>query len=675
MIERPTLTISILTTVDLAAVDGLMKRNGSTLGFLPLVALEDYLLRENMLGAKTREGQLVGYLMFAANRDRFRIAQLCVCESYRGSGVARMLLDALKATTSTQKIVILRCRNDFSAHAMWPKLGFVPIDESPGRSKEGRLLTLWRFQLAPSDQSELFRANLSDDVFDAAFDTQIFFDFDAPHSEVTQPSKALISDQFVDSVNLWYTDELYSEISRHRNASEREEARTRAKQFLELRHDPQLIDDFVAKLKRILPARRTNQMSDIMHLAKTAASEIEVFVTRDRLLLNRARQINDAVNVLVQSPTGLIVKLREITEAVPYAPDYVSGPGLAWRRLTSQELLAFPFERFLQHGEKRRDLETKVNSLLSNTSASEVEVLWFANEPIALRGLAYGSASTITVTLCRLTRSDGSPTIRQFPMEDVLSRAIANGFEMVKIEESALPIDLRGSLLKIGFTSCAGGFVRFCFTRYLAPHEALSRIASLFPESTDTYKDMAGLELERFCSPLIAGPAQNYYLIPIKPGYARNLVDRRLSSSDMFGGAPEVLLSWNNAYYRTATHHRSLTAPAGILWYVSRDLHEIVAVSNLNEVVLGTPKELFKRFRKLGTFEWDHLFDLCGGDLTKNAMALLFSHTFPLRRRVPLEEIWEVFAQDGVGQSLQSPRKLRFGTFRKLFRLGYPEQS
>ena len=75
---------------------------------------------------------------------------------------------------------MLRCRNDFLAHGMWPKLGFVPIGESPGRSKEGHLLTLWRHQLARHDQLELFRANMSDDVLDAVIDAQIFFDFDRP---------------------------------------------------------------------------------------------------------------------------------------------------------------------------------------------------------------------------------------------------------------------------------------------------------------------------------------------------------------------------------------------------------------------------------------------------------------------------------------------------------------
>ncbi len=82
---------------------------------------------------------------------------------------------------------------------------------------------------------------MSDDILDAVIDAQIFFDFDRPDSDITQPSKALISDLFVDSVNLWFTDELLSEINRNHSASKREEARTRARQFFEVKHHPLLL--------------------------------------------------------------------------------------------------------------------------------------------------------------------------------------------------------------------------------------------------------------------------------------------------------------------------------------------------------------------------------------------------------------------------------------------------
>ena len=144
MAEENKATISKLTVADLDAVDELMKRYSSTISFLPLVALEDYLRKESVLGARAPGGQLIGYLLYGAYADRFRITQLCVRDDFRNQGLARKLIDALKRSASIQKVMVLRCRNDFEANSMWPKLGFVPIDEKPGRSKEGHLLTLWR---------------------------------------------------------------------------------------------------------------------------------------------------------------------------------------------------------------------------------------------------------------------------------------------------------------------------------------------------------------------------------------------------------------------------------------------------------------------------------------------------------------------------------------------------
>ena len=412
-----------------------------------------------------------------------------------------------------------------------------------------------------------------------------------------------------------------------------------------------------------------------MHLAKTAASEINLFVTRDRLLLTKAAQIDDAVNVQVLSPTALILKLRELSENQPHAPDRVSGLSLSWRRLTSKELLGFPFDRFLKHRERPGDLRTKVDSLLSDTTRTEVEVLWSSKEPVAIRGISYGPPGVLTVHLCRVTSSVRSSPMRLFPIADVINRAVTKSLDVVKLDNSAVPLDLLPAISEMGFTRWDGGFIRFCFTHYLEKGAALSRITGLVPGCADNYEDMSGLELERCCSPLISDATQRYFLISIKPSFARNLVDRSLSSSDMFGGDPDVLLRWSNVYYRAANQHKMLTAPGRILWYVSGYSKEIAAISHLDEVVLDRPKELFRRFRRYGTFEWRDLYETCGGDVSKKVMALLFSHTLPLRRRVPLDEIWKVFDEDGVARSLQSPRRIQPGTFGKLMRLGYPEKS
>ena len=563
-----------LTSVDLGAVDVLMKRYSGTIGFLPQQALEHYLKSESVLGAKTHDGRLVGYLLYAAYHDRFRVAQLCVSENLRGQGIAKKLVEALKATATTQTVMRLSCRNDFPAHRMWPKLGFVPLEEKPGRSKERHPLTLWRLALALDDQIALFRANVSDDILDVIIDAQIFFDFDKPNNYGTMPSKTLLSDFFVDSLNLWITDELFTEIGRNKDPGQREDARQRARQFLQVKHDPTLVDGFSRSLKQVLQGSSPSQLSDINHLSKAASSDVRVFVTKDRGILKEANQIAALTNLRVLSPTELVIELRELSEGQAYIPDRVSGLGLQWRRLTSNEFASFPFTRFLSHGEKLSQLREKLGSLLADP-AHEIDVLWSGDHGIALRAITYGSKEVLTVSLIRVANPGSRSMLGRFLIADVVHKAVQKNLDSVRIESESLPLSMVQGLSEMGFTKFKDSFVRFCFTRYLERDDTLSRVAELLPESSSTYRNMSHLDLERHCSPLVSATNQKHFLIPIRQGYALNLVDRQRSSSELFGGDPELLLRWCNVYYRKVTHWRMLEEPGRILWYVSGDQRQL----------------------------------------------------------------------------------------------------
>ncbi len=173
--------VSLLEIGDLGEVDALMKRHSRTLGFLPTEALRDHLARGGVLGAKV-DNTLVGYLLYASNSKRFRITQLCISEEFRGRGIAKQLLERLRISATTEASIVLNCRRDFPADAMWPKLGFVPIGDRPGRSTAGHLLTQWRLALHSDQQPELelFKAQASDEALDVIIDAQVFFTFLSP---------------------------------------------------------------------------------------------------------------------------------------------------------------------------------------------------------------------------------------------------------------------------------------------------------------------------------------------------------------------------------------------------------------------------------------------------------------------------------------------------------------
>ena len=135
------------------------------------------------------------------------------------------------------------------------------------------------------------------------------------------------------------------------------------------------------------------------------------------------------------------------------------------------------------------------------------------------------------------------------------------------------------------------------------------------------------------------------YLIPIRPNWAMNLFDRRLAERDLFD--PDALRYFNleNVYYRSA-FHRNIRWPSRILWYVSKgsektqiEVGAVKACSILKSIDVGLPKETFTKYRRLGIYSWREVLGTTGGDLWKNVMAILFSHTEYFDAAVPLNFI------------------------------------
>ena len=668
--------IDQLTVADLDAVDDLMKRHRQTLGFLPKGALQSYLKQEKggVLGAKTDAGQLVGYLLYAANPNYFRITHLCVLEEYQGQGLAKRLVDNLKESADTQKTIKLNCRRDFPANTLWPKLGFVPLGEKPSRSGNGRSLVIWQLTFASVSQLELFQAKTSSGILDIIIDAHIFFDFDEPDIDKTMPSKALLSDFLVDSLDLWITDELLNEINRQDDPEKRKKSQNRAQNFPTVESDPDLVEGFEKSLKALLPDRRPSQSSDIRQLAKAAASSVKTFVTKDGDLLRNSKGIFDITGLEVVNPTELIIRLYELSQGQSYAPDRIAGFNLRWERLTSSDLVNFSFESLL-NGERKGKFREKLESLIVQPNLYECELLRSDNETIAIRVLKSDSDKMLTSPLARVAHSADQALFGRFLIADTVSRAVQKNLNMVNFEDSALTPSLIPELLEMGFIECNNSFVRLCFSCYLSRKEVLSMISELCPEVESTYQDMSDFELEQHCSPLVLDSTdQDYFLIPIRPGYATGLIDRDQASYDLFGGDPNVLLGWDNVYYRSKNRHKMLVAPGRILWYVSGKRKEIVAVSYLDDVVIDTTKELFRRFKRFGVLEWRALYEMCGRDPLKELMALKFSHTFLFRKPISLDDIRIVYAKNSAGPSLQGPSRVAPEIFRELFQKGYLTQ-
>ncbi|MEP2776235.1 MAG: GNAT family N-acetyltransferase [Luteolibacter sp.] len=667
--------IASISECNVDKLDELGRRYRRTIGFLTRETLLEYLRKNRVLGAWTETGKLVGYLLFADYPDRFRIAQLCVDEEFRGEGIARQLIEALKALKKHQKVIKLRCRRDFPAHHMWLKLGFIPLSEKAGRSSDGHPLTLWCYRLDQDDELGLWKAEESDEVLNVAIDAQIFYDFYEEESTKSLISKGLRNDFLVDSLKLWITDELFVEIDRHGSSEQRRRSMERAHGLDRVYHDRELAEQFAEKLKGILPWASPNQLSDINHLAKTAASDIGVFVTRDERLIKNAVEIQDLIGLRVIHPIELITSLHEETEKQSYSPSRVSGMGLVWKRMSAEDCSNLQEEAFCNAGESKGRFVESLRSYLSQPDKYICELLRSNGLPTAIRVVDKTVAEKMVIKLARLERVSNLNLFGQFLIADTLSLSISEGRQVVTFEYDGISRQLEPVLLKMGFVEDGRRFVRFTFSEILSKTEAIRTITSLVPSLEPRYRVLSGLNLEQHCAPLVSQEDLPCFIIPIQPTFAMGLLDRAQSAEDLFGGDPSVLLRWENVYYRKKSCHKMLRAPARILWYVSGKGAAVVAVSHLDHVEIDVPKSLFRKYQRFGILEWKDVFKVCGKDITKEIMVLKFSRTFTFRHRITLDELRGVFGADGIGESLQSPSSIPFATFAKLFQLGFPDHS
>ena len=265
---------------DVDAVDRLRKANGATLGFLPREALLAYLQKGRGLGAKCGDGSLAAYTLFANRTIDVRITHLCVYRKLRGKGLARKLMERLATDSRNQGLLSLElhCRRDFDANAMWEKLGFIPWGEKPGRASSGTTLTLWRRELAQSDQMKLVFDGAGHGEIDVVMDAQVLFDLETPDDDGTAvPSKALLSDFLADELNLKITDETLVEIDRDDVDERRNRSRQKGLRFLQVTYDDLSFRQIEAALTKVLPTTSDNDLSDIKQLAKAAASNATYF--------------------------------------------------------------------------------------------------------------------------------------------------------------------------------------------------------------------------------------------------------------------------------------------------------------------------------------------------------------------------------------------------------------
>lgn len=146
--DKPS-AVQIASTADLSFVLNLQKRFAAQLGFLPTVALEDYIQR-GRVKLVMDNGQPAGYLL---GNEKLRCARhvaplthTAICYDAQRRLLGAQLVDAAvdDATNGGRSIVQCWCRVDLDANKFWSALGFVAVAIRRPDTSRGLPLILWR---------------------------------------------------------------------------------------------------------------------------------------------------------------------------------------------------------------------------------------------------------------------------------------------------------------------------------------------------------------------------------------------------------------------------------------------------------------------------------------------------------------------------------------------------
>lgn len=660
-----TLNCSHLTDVDM-----LGSKFKKTIGFLTRDTISEYLNNQGIIGAIDSSENLLGYIMFATYPDRIRIAQLCISEDARGNGLAKNLITNLEDRVTTQKVIKLKCRRDFKANSFWPKAGFIAFDECSGKSVEGHPLTTWCKILDEKDELGLWTAQISEETLNAVIDAQIFYDFYESNSQKSRISKGLMNDYLTESLSLWINDELFNEIQRKDDRETRDLSRKRTHGFQRIEFNKERYELVVPRLRKVLPHETENQISDINQIAKTAASEVDVFVTRDTKILKLADKLNVLTGLSIVSPSTLIAQLHSSSNTSLYTPSRVCGIALQWHRLDDILLGEIaPLEFKYDFERKGRFIEI-LNSLIAHPNENRCECLKSDGQIVAIRVLSLMQDGSISINLCRTINSKDSVTLMSFIITDTIDHAVANRVPSVFISSETLETAMLPILTKLHFLEAPTGFLKPTITQIGPRHDLVKSINSSSKNAFS--EDLLDLyQLDKVCFPAISNSDIPCFLIPIKPTYAMRMIDRTESSNDLFGGNSTTLLRADNVYYRKKTHHKMLRAPGIILWYVSGSIGEVIAISYLDKVESDRPKKLFKKYSKFGVLEWKDLYQICDQNIEKEIMCLRFSSTYSFRNRIPYATLTQICKSNHLNLPLPSPCLIDYHTLRDIYNLGF----
>jgi hypothetical protein len=589
-------------------------RNNKSLGFLPYAGFRSAAAEQRIVVALGNNGSVLGYCLFDLPRDVVRIVHLCIADGSRGTQLARRLVEAVTARHSGRLGLVLKCRADWDADRMWPKLGFSAQTQVVGRSKQGHPLTVWWRSNGHADLFTLldeFRAAGRA----AAVDSNVYCDLHTGLNRSGKQDTSVLAPLIAgDQLNLVLLPTLESEIYRTQNPAE-------LKRFLNAKlhysrattpGDPAIRDRLLSAVPNEVLAKDESLRVDAQLVAEAHANAVDLFITRDENAIRYLFEPAAEFGIEVLHPTDVLTFLDAEQRDRAYQPARLAQTAFTVQRL-DRGLSASEISTLLDMPGRERlvDLRRRLKDLAGRATDDVRRMVLFKADGGLCATWAYSASDVMEVALLRVVSGPLQSTLAAQLTQMLRRIAIDSSLTVVKVTDQHVPAAARAVMEADGFYRGPDGWTAMALPvaatwpevsaaaqRAAEGHgsPALHRLLDLPEEPSRTQTS----EFERLWAPAkILGQGVPNYLVPIKRQYASQLLGHPASLWDR----PDDLgLSREHVYY--SSRRGPLSAPARVLWYVSGKTDpSVIASSTLLEVRVDAPWRLHRRFARLGV--WD----------------------------------------------------------------------
>lgn len=585
---------------------------------------------------------------------------------------------------------------DFPAAKHWPKLGFVPVADRPGKSASGHLLTTWVYSF---DQPTLFAAVAEEDTrARAVLDANILYDLQDYADEHHRGMAALSAAWLSTEVEFCLTTEVYVEIDRSSSAENRDRRRKFAQHYTVLSTDESEEQRVWEDLRPLFPPTLSvSDRSDLRHLAKAVAGGAQIFITWDAEQLGRADAVRERYGLAILRPMELVIGLDARLREAEYVPTRVAGCLTTISRVGAPELdhLQAVFQDF-GRAEARGAFVDALHAATTDLRRMHVSVVTDPEaRELALFSIDLRDSRCLRVPLLRLRRGRLADGLAEHIVWRAVTQASEADHWSVEVTDPFLAPAAEAALRAFDFHR-AGEVWRKYVLRAAAGSSLIEVTLRERAEATNDQTLMAAVSavsstgskapafvarLERTFWPLkILGTDLPTWVVPIRPAFAAQLFDEALASQDLFGAKEHLALSFRNVYYRSARGVR-VPNPSRILWYVSTERGyqgsgSIRAVSLVEETVRGSAKELFKRFQRLGAYEWRQILLTAEGDPSATLEAFTFTHTELFPEPIPFRQVQEVLSRhERAGNRFPGPVAIPDSCFAEIYLLATRDRN